>query len=128
MAETTQVLGDIVQYDKPVWEPLELAVGEELMSAFMWMFEVQTIDDRRFQAYKHIDTRQYLNVDHHGQAYDYVGEKDGRDRYDVVPLAGALELALGSWERLGASPAEVADARAAIDRARAATDRAQERP
>jgi hypothetical protein len=117
MAEKTQVLGNVVQYDKPVWEPLELVVGEDLMFAFMWMFEVETTDHRRFQAYKHIDTRQYLNVDHRGQAYDYAGEKDGRDRYDVMPLAAALELALGAWERLGASPEELADVRAAIDRA-----------
>jgi hypothetical protein len=118
MAERTQVLGDVVQYDKPVWEPLELVVGEDLMFAFMWMFEVETTDHRHFQAYKHIDTRQYLNVDHQGQAYDYAGEKHGRDRYDVVPLADALVLALGAWERLGASPGELAQAQAAIDRAR----------
>jgi hypothetical protein len=118
MAEKVQVLGNIVQYDRPVWEPLERAVGEDLMFAFMWMFEVETTDDRRFQAYKHRDTRQYLNVDHQGQAYDYVGEKGDRDRYDVVPLADALEVALGSWERLGATPEELADARAAIARAR----------
>ena len=118
MTEQVHVLGNIVQYDQPVWEPLERAVGEDLMFAFMWMFEVETTDHRRFHAYKHRDTRQYLNIDHQGQAYDYVGEKGGRDRYDVVPLADALEVALGSWERLRATPEELADARAAIDRAR----------
>jgi hypothetical protein len=123
MTEQVQVLGNIVQYDQPVWEPLERAVGEDLMFAFMWMFEVEATDHRRFQAYKHRDTRQYLNLDDQSRAYDYVGENDGRDRYDVVSLADALELALGSWERLGATPEELADARAAIERARATVDR-----
>jgi hypothetical protein len=118
MTEKTQVLGRVVQYDEPVWEPLELAVGEDLASAFMWMFEVETTDHRRFQAYKHIDTRQYLNIDDRGGAFDYAGVKNGRDRYDVVPLAEAIECALASWERLGATPDELADARAVIAHAR----------
>jgi hypothetical protein len=116
--EQAYVLGNIVQYDEPVWEPLERAVGEHLAGWFMWMFEVQTTEYRRFQAYKHCATRQYLNIDHQGNAYDYVGELDGRDRYEPMPLADAIELALHSWERLGASAEDLADAAAAIDRAR----------
>jgi hypothetical protein len=118
MAERAYVLGGIVQYDEPRWEPLERAVGEDLAGWFMWMFEVQTTEHRRFQAYKHSGTRQYLNVDHQGNAYDYVGEEGGRDRYAPIPLAEAIELALASWERLGASSEDLADARAAIERAR----------
>jgi hypothetical protein len=116
--EHPYVLGGIIQYDQPVWEPLERAVGWALMGSFMWMFEVQTTEHRRFQAYKHRATRQYLNVDHQGAAYSYVDEVDGRDRYEPVPLADAIELALRSWERLGASPDDLALVEAALDRAR----------
>jgi len=118
MADQAYILGNIVQYDEPVWEPLERAVGEDLAGWFMWMFEVQTTDYRRFQAYKHRATRQYLNVDHQGNAYDYVDEVDRRDRYSTLPLAEAIELALASWERLGASADDLALAGAAVARAR----------
>jgi hypothetical protein len=118
MADQAYVHGNIVQYDEPVWEPLERAIGEDLAGWFMWMFEVQTTDYRRFQAYKHRATRQYLNVDHQGNAYDWVDEVDRRDRYAPIPLAEAIELALASWERLGASAQDLADVAAALDRAR----------
>ena len=118
MTDQAYVHGNIVQYDEPVWEPLERAVGEDLAGWFMWMFEVQTTDYRRFQAYKHRSTRQYLNVDHQGNAYDWVDEVDRRDRYAPIPLADAIELALASWERLGASAQDLADVAAALERAR----------
>jgi hypothetical protein len=118
MAQTAYVFGGIVQYDEPCWEPLELAVGEELMEWFMWMFEVQTTEHRRFQAYKHRATRRYLHVDHQGCAYAFRGERNGRDRYEQIPLADAIELALCSWKYLGATADQLALADAAIERAR----------
>jgi hypothetical protein len=118
MAQTAYVFGGIVQYDEPCWEPLEVAVGEELMEWFMWMFEVQTTEHRRFQAYKHRATRRYLHVDHQGCAYAFRGERNGRDRYEQIPLPDAIELALCSWKYLGATADDLALADAAIARAR----------
>lgn len=118
MARQPYMLGGIVQYEEPVWEPLERAVGEDLMFAFMWMFEVQTTEHRRFQAYKHRYTRRYLHVDHEGDAYAFRGERDGRDRYQQVPLADALDDALSSWPELGATAEDIALVAAAMERAR----------
>jgi hypothetical protein len=118
---TTQpfVVGAWIRDDEPRWEPLERAVGADLVDTFMWMFEVQTTDRHRFQAYKHISTRRYLHVDHQGGAYLYLGEVHSEDRYRRVPLADAIELALRPWwEELDATADEVADAHAAIERAR----------
>src|SRR6266496_1339412 len=129
MSEEAYIVGGIVQFEEPRWEPLERAVGEELMETFMWMFEVQTTEHRRFQAYKHRYTRRYLHVDHQGNAYDFVSEHDGRDRYRQVPLADAIELALRSWwEELDASPDDVADVRGAIERARRRESRSPSDP
>jgi hypothetical protein len=118
MAQAAYVFGGIVQYDEPRWEPLERAVGEELMEWFMWMFEVQTTAYRRFQAYKHQATRRYLHVDHQGRAYAFRGERSGRDRYEEIALADAIELALCSWKYLGATADDLALVDAAIARAR----------
>jgi hypothetical protein len=118
MGHAAYLFGGIVQYDQPRWEPLELAVGEELMGWFMWMFEVRTTEHRCFQAYKHQATRRYLHVDHQGRAYAFRGERSGRDRYEQVPLPDAIELALCSWKYLGATAADLALVDAAIERAR----------
>lgn len=118
MAQNGYQLGGIVQYDEPIWEPLERAVGDELMGWFMWMFEVQTNEHRRFQAYKHCATRRYLHVDHQASAYAFRGERNGRDRYEEIPLADAIELALCSWKYLGATAEDLALVDAAIERAR----------
>jgi hypothetical protein len=119
MPQNAYIQGGIIQYDEPRWEPLELAVGEDLMDWFMWMFEVQTTEHRRFQAYKHSATRRYLHVDHQGSAYAFRGERNGRDRYEEVALADAIELALCSWKYLGATTDDLALVDAAIERARA---------
>jgi hypothetical protein len=116
MTRERRVFGEMIVADEPVWEPLERAVGERLMSTFMWMYEIRTTDGGRIHAYKHIDTRRYLHLDHDARAYEFVAEQ----RYRPIPLAEAIELALASWHRVSASPEELAAAAAAIDRARRA--------
>jgi hypothetical protein len=115
MTRERRVFGEMIVADEPVWEPLGRAVGERLMSTFMWMYEIRTTDGGRIHAYKHIDTRRYLHLDDEGRAYEFVAEQ----RYRPIPLAEAIELAFASWHRVGASAEELADAAAAIDRARA---------
>jgi hypothetical protein len=110
-----RIYGKSTQGDRPSWEPLERAVGMELVGGFMWMYEIETTTRGNLQAYKHIDTRQYLHLDDHGRAYEYIPE----ERYREIPLADGIALALASWHRLGASAADLALVDAAIDRARA---------
>ena len=78
----------------------------------------ETSEYRRFQAYKHQATRRYLHVDHQGCAYAFRGERNGRDRYEQIPLADAIELAACSWKFLGATTDELALVDEAIERAR----------
>lgn len=107
--------GRISQREEPDWRPLARLMGEELVSSFMWMHEVEMPAGERFQAYKHIDTRRYLHVDLSGNAVAYVGG----ERYRPVALSAALEQVLRPWwEHLHASPEDVALAWAAIERAR----------
>jgi hypothetical protein len=114
MTDERRIYGEMAQGDRPSWEPLERAVGEGLAGTFMWMYEIATTTRGRLQAYKHIDTRRYLHLDDHGRAYEYLAG----DRYREIPLADAITIALASWHRLGASPEELAEAAAAVDRAR----------
>jgi hypothetical protein len=114
MTDDRRIYGEMTQGDRPCWGPLERAVGLELAGGFMWMYEIETTSRGRLQAYKHIDTRRYLHLDDHGRAYEYIAEQ----RYREIPLADAIALALASWHRLGASPEELRQAAAAVDRAR----------
>ena len=115
MSNERRIYGEMSQGDHPVWEPLERAAGMELADGFMWMYEIDTTDGGHIQAYKHIDTRRYLHLDGEGRAYEYIAEQ----RYREIPLADALDLALCTWQRLGASEDELALVDAAIERARA---------
>jgi hypothetical protein len=115
MSNERRIYGEMSQGGHPVWEPLERAAGMELADGFMWMYEIDTTDGGHIQAYKHIDTRRYLHLDGEGRAYEYIAEQ----RYREIPLADALDLALCTWQRLGASEDELALVDAAIERARA---------
>ncbi len=108
------VHGEMLQGDSPQWDPL-LEVAPELIDHFMWMFEVETQDGRRLHAFKHISTRCYLHLDHRANAFVYVGDQ----RYRRIDLAFLLEEALRPWwEKLDATPEEVATCWAVIQRAR----------
>ena len=61
--------GRATQGDEPEWRPLLDAVGQEVTGDFMWMFEVELSNGTRLQAYKHVDTRRYVHLDHGGAAF-----------------------------------------------------------
>ena len=75
--------GSVVQYDCPVWEPLEAAVGTRLAEGFMWMHEGRLAGGVTMHAYKHIWTRRYL----------YLSE-DGRSAFEHAPCGGYVPLRL----------------------------------
>jgi hypothetical protein len=60
--------GRLVNYDRPVWEPLAELAGEHV-GDFMWMHEEELEDGTRIHAYKHCETRRYLHLDHGGRAF-----------------------------------------------------------
>lgn len=67
-----------------VWEPLRSLVGHEGCDDFMFMHRSGAVF-----AYKHRDTRRYLNLDAEGRAYRWTGR--GADDYEAVDLAKALK-------------------------------------
>lgn len=83
---------------EPDWEPLKLVFG-----GFMFMGYCDGI-----RMYKHHDTRNYLNLDEHGAAYRWLGEKIG---YVQVPIEDAIadafeggEMCMGAYRRSRAEP------------------------
>jgi hypothetical protein len=106
----------MVQGDTPDWEPLARFASPYLMSSFMWMYELATRRGERFHAYKHIETRGYAHIDINGNGLAYVPDED---RYERYPAWVLLQAALRPWwEKLNATPEEVALCRIAVERAR----------
>ena len=83
MASPRKVKGELLQYERPDWEPLTNA----LLGWFMWMHEVELADGRRVHAYKHQMTRQYLHVTSDETAFEYLGDEGYREvELDVAIL------------------------------------------
>lgn len=108
------VRGSVHQHDDPEWRPLLAAIGRELVSWFMWMFEIELADGARLHAYKHSGTRRYLYVDPAGQAY----EEYPAGHYRPRPLSVAIIRAFAGWERCLPDEDDHAALGAAVDRAR----------
>lgn len=105
--------GEMVDDETPVWEPLEDAVGDELVGWFMWMYWIRLQDGTAVHAYKHRSTRRYLFLDDAGTSYGY---DDGH--YPRLPLSRAIDGAFASWPALGGTRLDMALVDAAWDRAR----------
>lgn len=74
----------------PNWAPAEQHVPH-LLSDLMWMGTEQ-VHDRQIEQYKHCDTRQYLNLDQTGHAWDIaVHPSTGEVSARRLPLDTALE-------------------------------------
>ena len=86
---SSEISGELVQYDEPNWEPLKL-LGADGASEFMWMHEEELADGRRVHAYKHIDTRRYVHLDESGGALVYTDS----GRYRAVAVMDVLPLVL----------------------------------
>jgi hypothetical protein len=96
MDHTAEVTGEMVQGDRPDWDPLMHA----LLGWFMWMFEVELADGRKVHAYKHIITRDYLHLTHDGRAFVFRPEHSYRE----VDLEEAVAGLFARWWSLKAPP------------------------
>ena len=117
MAKIELSRGHVVQYERPHWAPLVRVLGHDLASWFMWMFEVELVDDgTRLNAYKHVATRRYLHLDGTGRTFHY----DESGGYQEVAAPIAIARVFVGWERSSPTDEDAAALRAAIRRARAA--------
>jgi hypothetical protein len=109
--------GELVQYERPVWEPLIELVGLELVDGFMWMNELQLDDGLEVHAYKSIATRRYLHLGVDGRAFRYRSS----DRYEEITLREALQEAFTDWEVTLPLPRDPEAVRALLERHRSAS-------
>ncbi|MGN6201664.1 MAG: hypothetical protein ACTHNY_04595 [Solirubrobacterales bacterium] len=96
--------GQVLQFDHPVWEPLENLAFEHA-GEFMWMHEVELEDGTRLHAYKHWETRRYLHLDHGGRAFVFIWDEsrdvDDLSEYEEVDPRWLLEVVLAKPEDRG---------------------------
>lgn len=115
MAAARTWRGKNTNRDAPDWAPLCHLVGEEVVGAFMWMFEVELSDGTRLQAYKHVDTRRYIHLASDGSAF----ANQSPDRYVRVVAVDVLAQVFASLPGLAGVTAEQVEAsRRALERVR----------
>jgi hypothetical protein len=113
MARPRARRGEIVQSERPNWQPLEALVGERVAGDFMWMFEVELRDGSLLEAYKHIDTRRYIHLNALGEAFVY----ESPDRYRQASTAQVLNAVFAGLPRLaGVTGEQVRASWDAVDR------------
>ena len=112
MSERDAISGEVVEFDRPDWEPLLALVGEELAEWFMWMYEIELADGSAVHAYKHIDTREYLHLAADGRTFEYTAG----GAYCPIPRALALELVFARMERISPEPAVLDAVRRVLER------------
>jgi len=66
--------------ERPNWDPLIDLVGLELVRWFMWMGQIELVDDTVMHAYKHVATRRYFHVAEDGRLFTYRSGHLLRDR------------------------------------------------
>ena len=86
--------------ERPNWEPLIDLVGLELVRWFMWMGQVELIDDTLVHAYKHVATRRYLHVGEDGRLFAYRSP----ETYVELDRGPAIEEAFWEWEQVVPEP------------------------
>ena len=96
MSDTTTIAGEMVQGDRPQWEPVLALVGELLVGELMWMFEIALADGVAVHAYKHSLTRRYLHIAEDGRTLVFTGS----GRYRPIDPYDALVAVFDGWEQL----------------------------
>ena len=86
--------------ERPDWDPLIDLVGLELVRWFMWMGQVELVDDTRVHAYKHVATRRYLHIGEDGRLFAF----DVPDRYTQIDAGEAIEFVFDDWGELLPAP------------------------
>lgn len=102
MPSADRIAGNLIQYDRPNWGPLEDLVGRQLAPSFMWMHSVRLDDDAVVHAYKQLSTRHYCHLAEDGRAFLHAPAGDYRE----VTRRLAIVVAFDGWAALWPQPDE----------------------
>jgi len=86
--------------ERPDWDPLIDLVGLELVRWFMWMGQIELVDDTIVHAYKHVATRRYLHIAEDGRLFSH----HSPDAYREIGRTEAIEDAFCAWEQVLPEP------------------------
>ena len=86
--------------ERPDWDPLIDLVGLELVRWFMWMGQIELVDDTHVHAYKHVATRRYLHIGEDGRLFAYRSP----DRYTEIEVPEAIEEVFCGWDSVLPEP------------------------
>jgi len=100
MSRNLSLRGRMSRIDRPNWDPLIDLVGLELVRWFMWMGQIELVDDTLVHAYKHVATRRYLHVGEDGRVFTYRSP----DHYLEIGRAEAIEEAFLAWDQVLPEP------------------------
>jgi hypothetical protein len=114
VAKARRYSGRGMQGDRPNWQPLLDAVGEEVTGDFMWMFEVELSNGMSLQAYKHVDTRRYIHLAADGTAFVF----ESPNWYRRVPAAVVLAAVFAPLDKglYGVTDRQIEASWAAVER------------
>jgi hypothetical protein len=106
MYDEVIVTGRVTSIDEPDWSPLDGFLPLKLCGPFMWMHAVELDDDRELRAYKHSETRRYLHLDAHADAWENLDQ----GRFRRMRHSDAIEQVLPSWWVLNQASEDERDA------------------
>jgi len=86
--------------ERPNWDPLIDLVGLELVCWFMWMGQVELVDDTLVHAYKHVATRRYFHLGEDGRLFAYRSP----ETYLEIDRMAAIEEAFFEWDEVLPAP------------------------
>ena len=92
--------GRVCRLERPDWDPLIDLVGLELVRWFMWMGQIELVDDTQVHAYKHQATRRYLHVGKDRRLFAF----QAPDIYLEIERADAIESVFAEWDGLLPEP------------------------
>jgi len=113
MSSNSPLHGRRSRLERPNWDPLIDLVGLELVRWFMWMGQIELVDDTLVHAYKHVATRRYFHLGEDGRLFAYRSP----DTYLEIDRVSAVEEAFVGWSEVIPQPdAPAREALAALRR------------
>lgn len=96
MPDYRTLRGRTSRLERPDWDPLIDLVGVDIAPYFMWMGEIELLDDTRLHTFKHVATRRCVHIGEDGRLFTHRRP----DLYTEIDVATALEFVFHEWDQL----------------------------